>query len=155
MLSSIAKVSFDENKVSVILWSIEKVLYYKTANWPTQLQLLYLQLTPRFGQLSLRELNRMVSLLSIRKAGTVCIKPRVFMVLMWSYSYYIDPLGRPTVTAGSDHCFCTCHPFVRPSFPTFQNIQAKTMFAWRDCGSGRVDHWWHLSCKLFIFAINI
>ena len=50
----------------------------------------------------------------------------------------IDPLGRPTVTAGRDHCFCTCRPFVRPSFspssrPHFlksskQNKQ-KTMFA--------------------------
>ena len=44
----------------------------------------------------------------------------------------IDPLGRPTVTVGSDHCFRTC-PSVRPS-PSFQNLakqnrfQAKTMF---------------------------
>ena len=42
----------------------------------------------------------------------------------------IDPLGRPTVPAGSDHCFRTCCP----SVPTFQNLakqnkfQAKTMF---------------------------
>ena len=32
-----------------------------------------------------------------------------------------DPRGRPTVTAGSDHCFCTCRPFVRQSVLTFQN----------------------------------
>ena len=27
---------------------------------------------------------------------------------------------------------------------------------WRDCGSGRVDHWWHLSCLYFysLSAIN-
>ena len=48
--------------------------------------------------------------------------------------YYIDPRGRPTVTAGSNHCFCTCRPFVRPSVrpsvPTFQN---KTNFKQKQC----------------------
>ena len=28
----------------------------------------------------------------------------------------IDPLGQPTVTVGSDHCFRTCNPSVRPTF---------------------------------------
>ena len=42
---------------------------------------------------------------------------------------YIDPRGRPTVTAGSDHCFCTCRPFVRPHFSKQSKTQAKTMFA--------------------------
>ena len=41
----------------------------------------------------------------------------------------VDPLGSPKVTAGRDHCFCTCCP----SVPTFQNLakrnKAKTMFA--------------------------
>ena len=41
----------------------------------------------------------------------------------------VDPLGRPTVTVGRDHCFCTCHP----SVPTIHNLAkqntAKTMFA--------------------------
>ena len=45
----------------------------------------------------------------------------------------IDPLGRSTVTAGKDHCFCTCRTSVRTSVPTFQNLakqnKAKTMFA--------------------------
>ena len=47
---------------------------------------------------------------------------------------FIDPLGRPTVPAGSDHCFHTCCPSVRTSVPTFQNLakqkkyQVKTMF---------------------------
>ena len=48
----------------------------------------------------------------------------------------IDPRGRPTVTGGSDHCFCTCRPFVRPSvcpsvrplFSKQSKYQAKTMF---------------------------
>ena len=49
-------------------------------------------------------------------------------------SCWSNPLGRPTVTALSDHCFHTCCPSVRPSVPTFQNLakqnkfQAKTMF---------------------------
>ena len=41
----------------------------------------------------------------------------------------IDPRGRPTVTAGSDHCFCTCRPSVRPHFSKQNKFQAKTMFA--------------------------
>ena len=31
-------------------------------------------------------------------------------------SFHFDPQGRPTVTAGSDHCFCTYCPSVRPHF---------------------------------------
>ena len=46
-----------------------------------------------------------------------------------SKSCLMYPLGRPTVTAGRDNCFCTC----RPSVPTFHNLakqnEAKTMFA--------------------------
>ena len=44
----------------------------------------------------------------------------------------IDPRGRPTVPAGSDHSFRACPPFVCPSVrPHFsQNkFQTKTMFA--------------------------
>ena len=43
-----------------------------------------------------------------------------FQTYSWKYrpsKFLIDPLGRPTDTTGSDHCFCTCSPFV----PTFQN----------------------------------
>ena len=48
----------------------------------------------------------------------------------------IDPLGRPTVTAGCDNWFRTCCPSVRTtSVPTFQNLakrnkfQAKNMYS--------------------------
>ena len=41
-----------------------------------------------------------------------------------------DPRGRPTVTAGRNHCFCTSRPFLRPSIPTFQN---KTKFKQKQC----------------------
>ena len=42
-----------------------------------------------------------------------------------TFSYFIDPLGRPTVMADSDHCFRMC----RTSIPTFQSkFQAKTKF---------------------------
>ena len=44
-----------------------------------------------------------------------------------------DPLDPLTVTGDRDHCFCTHHPSVCPSIPTFQNLakqnKAKTMFA--------------------------
>ena len=59
-------------------------------------------------------------------------------VISYHFSKYcIDPRGRPIVTAGRDHCFCTCRPHIRPSYRTSvrphfskQNkLQAKTMFA--------------------------
>ena len=40
---------------------------------------------------------------------------------------FIDPLCRPTVMPGSDHCFRMCRQFLRPSVPTFQK---KTNFKW-------------------------
>ena len=49
---------------------------------------------------------------------------------------HIDPLGQPKVTAGRDHCFRTCCPYV----PTFQIQQNKTtennVRYWRDYWSG-------------------
>ena len=44
---------------------------------------------------------------------------------------FFDPLGQPKVTAGSDRCFCTCCPSVRPSllFKSRKTKQQKTMFA--------------------------
>ena len=45
----------------------------------------------------------------------------VIIIIPCRFIYYIDPRGRPTVTASSDHCFCICRPFVRLSVPTFQN----------------------------------
>ena len=62
----------------------------------------------------------------------VLITLPTFCVLVRICNYaFIDPLGRPTIKAGSDHCLHTCCPYVRP---TFQNIakqnefQVKTMF---------------------------
>ena len=51
----------------------------------------------------------------------------------------IDPRGRPTVT---DHCFCTCRPFDRPSplFKTKQISSENNVHYWPDGGPGRVDH---------------
>ena len=55
---------------------------------------------------------------------------------------HIDPRGRPTVTAGSDNCFCTCRPFVGPSplFKAKQISSENNVRYWRDCEYGRVDH---------------
>ena len=71
---------------------------------------------------------------------------------------FLDPRGRPTVTVGSDHYFCTCCLYIRLSqhFKIFQN---KTKFKWKhcfllwDCGSGRMDHWWH-TCLAFSYWIE-
>ena len=42
---------------------------------------------------------------------------------------FVDPRGRPTVTADSDHCFCTCSPSVCPHFSKQNKVQVKTMIA--------------------------
>ena len=42
--------------------------------------------------------------------------------------FVFDPLGRPAVTAGSDHCFRTCCPSVHPSVPTFHNLAKQNNF---------------------------
>ena len=75
----------------------------------------------------------------------------IFCVAFGGYYWYIvimilivDPLGRPTVTAGSDHCFHTCCPYVRPHFSisikTKQIISENNVHYWQDCVSDRVDH---------------
>ena len=67
---------------------------------------------------------------------------------VWTMNYFIDPRGRPTVTAGRDHCCRTCCPSV--VHPHFSNLEKENnVHYWRDCGSGRVDHWWHLSCSFY------
>ena len=55
--------------------------------------------------------------------------------MLYSYNdvLKIDPPGRPTVTAGRDHCFCTC----RLSVATFQNLAKQSennVCYWQDCG---------------------
>ena len=60
------------------------------------------------------------------------------IMLFWS--------NQPTQT--SDHYFLTCHPC--PSVhKTKQFLSEKCVCYWRDC-AGRGDHWWHLSCFLFV-----
>ena len=55
----------------------------------------------------------------------------------------IDPRGRPTVTAGSDHYFsswCLCPSHFSKSRKRKQTSSENSHCYWRDCGSGRVDH---------------
>ena len=51
------------------------------------------------------------------------VSPEQSLPWVIEFVMYIDPLGLPTVTAGSDHCFCisSIRTYVRPSVPTFQN----------------------------------
>ena len=71
----------------------------------------------------------------------------------WWYTCLFDPRGRPTVSASSDHCCCTCRP--SPLFKTKQISNKNNVRYWRDCGSGRVDHWWQLSCYIFLAACTM
>ena len=69
------------------------------------------------------------------------------LVGLFEVFWLVDPLGRPTITS-----ICMA---VRPHFS--KSSQAKQMssednvHSWRDCGSGRVDHWWHLTSFSFYF----
>ena len=36
---------------------------------------------------------------------------QMYIICAWCRTF--DPRDRPTVTADSDHCFCTCRPFVQ------------------------------------------
>ena len=78
-----------------------------------------------------------------------------------SFFLSFDPLGRPTVMADSDHYFRTWCLYFRPSvrlYPISKSRKIKQFSSensnryWRDCGSGRVDHWWHLSFFLSSFS---
>ena len=39
-----------------------------------------------------------------------------------------------------------CCPYFSKSSKTKQISSENNVHYWRNCGSGRVDHWWHLSC---------
>ena len=100
----------------------------------------------------LSTLTELCSEFSLRSAVLIVLWPESRI-----YRRLFDLLGWPTVTAGSNISFHTC---VHPSVPTFRNLakqnkfQMKIMFTTgdRDCGSGRVDHWWHLSCNYFVLS---
>ena len=69
----------------------------------------------------------------------------------------IDPLGRPTITANSDHYFRTRCLSFRPS--VFQNHAKQNNFQMRTViatggivWSGQVDHWCQLSRNIFVLA---
>ena len=81
----------------------------------------------------------------------------------WHFTFpFIDPLGQPTVTAGRDHgfapvvCPSVC-PSVRPHFSkSSKTKQSENKIRyWRDCGSGRVDHWHQLLSCLLSFFLNL
>ena len=70
----------------------------------------------------------------------------------WESVFIIDPLDQPTVTACKNNCLSyilSVRTNVRPHVSNLvKQNKVKTMFAsylW-DCGSGRMDQWWLLSC---------
>ena len=60
---------------------------------------------------------------------------KLFFISTFNLFLDIDPLGRPTVTAGSDHCFYTCRPFVRtsPLFKIKRISSENNVPYWQDC----------------------
>ena len=75
---------------------------------------------------------------------------------MWEFPHsisFIDPRGQPTVTANSDHYF---HTSTFQKLAKQNNFQVRIVIAsGRDCGSGRGDHWWHMSCFLYYYYIEL
>ena len=56
----------------------------------------------------------------------------VCLFLFFLPTKQIDPLSRSTLMAGSDHCFRTCCPSIRP-FPLFKIQQNKPDFKRKQC----------------------
>ena len=73
-----------------------------------------------------------------------------FFVYLRILIHETDPQSRPVVIIVFAH---VVRSYVRPSplFITKQNSNKNNVRYWRDCGSGRVDHWWHTCLVLFIF----
>ena len=89
----------------------------------------------------------------VNKAGWNCNRPWNSISLS-HYSWRadpkdIDPLGRFTITTGSDHNFHPWCLYISPQFLkshiTKQISSENSDRYWQGCGSGRVDHWWHTS----------
>ena len=88
-------------------------------------------------QMDLQEKNSFLSNVILQLCGLIFAvmlssfmnaRKTVFSIyLCISQSVYIDPRGRPTVTAGSDHYFRTCCLSVRPS-PLFKNHAKQNNF---------------------------
>ena len=75
-----------------------------------------------------------------------------YWIWIWTQDFklqvsYLEPRGWPTVTADSDHYFHMWCLYARPSVPLFKlsqnNSKSRTVIT---TGSGRGDHWWHMSC---------
>ena len=69
-----------------------------------------------------------------------------------------DPQSRqPVVITIFARVVClSVRPSFRPSVTTFQNLSKQKKSSskhsdpyWRDCGSGRVDHWWHACLVMY------
>ena len=67
---------------------------------------------------------------------------------------FLEPLGRPLVII--IFAQVSVRPSVRPHFSKFgktkQTAHENNDRYWRDCGSGRGDPWWHMSCSYFFFT---
>ena len=50
------------------------------------------------------------------------------MLLTWFIVITLDPLGRPTITAGGGHYFHTCRPSICPHFAQ-NNFWVRIVFA--------------------------
>ena len=74
----------------------------------------------------------------------------VFLYLFqWVLIHSADPQSRPIGIIVFTHVVRTS---VRPNFTksSITKQSENNVRYWRDCGSGRVDHWWHLFCKNMI-----
>ena len=66
------------------------------------------------------------------------------MTSLFLLIHLADPQSRPGV-------IIVFAQVVRPNFLKSSKTKRSSennVHYWRDCGSGRVDHWWHLSCLL-------
>ena len=77
-----------------------------------------------------------------------------YFLFIWNFRFHkfsqlLIHESRPVVTTIFTCCVCT-------SFPTFQISSEHSDRYWRNCESGRVDHWWHICLVLtyvFVFVL--
>ena len=72
---------------------------------------------------------------------------------------FVDPLGRPTITAGNDPCFRTCFPSVRPHFSNSSKTKQISIFFFqisnKSCEfkmthQATANRWWLFSCMVYV-----
>ena len=62
----------------------------------------------------------------------------------------VDPLGRPTIPAGSDHYFQSCFRHLSKYRRTKRKSRENNDHYWWSCSSSQEDHCWHTFLQVLV-----